>query len=434
VKHGDQIQAGAFDVGFFGVAHSVPDASGLAIRTPVGVVVHTGDFKIDLTPIDAKPTDIAALARLGTEGVHVLLADSTGVERPGYTPSESTVGRAFDEIFRNAPGRVIVATFASLIARLQQVVDYANKYDRKVAFIGRSMEQNVKIAMDLGYLRDVDNTIQPWERLANYPANKIVVATTGAQGEPTSSLSRMANRDHRRIQIRKGDTVILSSTTIPGNEKLVSRNIDNLFELGADVIYGPDARVHVSGHPSREELKMLTTITQPTFLIPVHGEVRHLILHKRLAESLGFPSDHILVPENGRVMEFSETTARFSGHVGASNVFVDGLGVGDIEDVVIRDRQQLSRDGVILAVITVERRSGRPTRQPELISAGLVAEKDEQIIQDAKEQLYRTLQHIHSSAAAEPMFIEKKARDTLQRYIYQKTKRRPMVLPVVVEV
>jgi ribonuclease J len=244
----------------------------------------------------------------------------------------------------------------------------------------------------------------------------------------------MANRDHRRIQIRKGDTVVLSSTTIPGNEELVARNIDNLFQLGANVIYGPGAQVHVSGHPSREELKMLTSIVRPKYLVPIHGEVRQLILHAKLAETLGIPAANILVPEIGRVMEFTENYGRFNGHVGSSNVFVDGLRVGDIGEVVIRHRQQLSRDGVLIAVITVDRRSGRPTGQPDIVSAGLVTGEDEPLINGARAQLFRSLQHLHSSASAEPRFIENKARDILQKYIYQQTKRRPMVMPVVVEV
>jgi len=434
IEFGDRIHAGVFDVEFFSVAHSVPDAAGLAIRTPVGLVVHTGDFKIDLTPVDSKPTDIGALARLGTEGVHVLLADSTGVERAGYTPSESTVGPVFDEIIGNAPGRVIVATFASLIARIQQAVDISRKHDRKVAVIGRSMLQNVNMALDLGYLHDPGGVIQPWEKISNLSPNKVTVISTGAQGEPASALSRMANRDHRQIQIRKGDTVVFSSTPIPGNEELVSRNIDNLFKLGANVIYGADARVHVSGHPGREELKMLTSITQPRFMVPVHGEVRHLILHARLAESLGIPPQNILVPENGRVMEFSENSARYSGHVGANNVFVDGLGVGDIGDVVLRDRQKLAQDGVVIAVMTVDQRTGRPLGPPDIVSAGFVDVAGDGIVDGARDQVFKALQHMHASAAAEPMYIQNKARDTLQKYIYQKTKRRPMVFPVVVEV
>ena len=434
VKHGDRIQAGGFEVEFFGVAHSVPDASGLAIRTPVGMVIHTGDFKIDLTPVDQKPTDIGALARLGTEGVRILLADSTGVERPGYTPSESTVGRAFDEIIHNASGRVIVATFASLIARIQQVVNISHKYDRKVAVVGRSMQQNVNMALDLGYLHDPGGAIQPWEKISSLAPNKVTIVTTGAQVEPSSALSRMANRDHRQIQIRKGDTVVMSSTTIPGNEELVSRNIDNLFKLGATVIYGADAHVHVSGHPGREELKMLTSLTRPKFMVPVHGEVRHLILHARLAEALGIPPQNILIPENGRVMEFTEDQARYDGHVPANNVFVDGLSVGDIGDVVLRDRQKLSQDGVVIAVITLDQRTGRPTGRPDLVSAGFVNGNAEPIMEGASDQLYRTLQHMHVSAAVEPIYIQNKARDALQKYIYQKTKRRPMVFPVVVEV
>lgn len=434
VNFGQKIQAGVFGVEFFSVAHSVPDASGLAIDTPVGTVVHTGDFKIDLTPVDSKPTDIGALARLGTEGVHVLLADSTGVERPGYTPSESTVGRAFDEIMRNAPGRVMVATFASLIARIQQVVDIAAKYDRKVAVVGRSMLQNVNMALDLGYLIDRDETIQPWEKIASLSPRRIAILTTGAQGEPTSALSRMANRDHRQIQIRKGDTIVLSASPIPGNEELISRTIDNLFKLGANVIYGPDAGVHVSGHPSREELKMLNSITQPRYMVPVHGEVRHLILHARLAEQLGMAPQNILIPENGRVMEFGEDSAQFDGKVAASNVFVDGLGVGSVGDVVLRDRRHLSQDGVVVAVVTVDRRTGKPTRKPDLVQAGFVDGEGEPIIKGGRDQLFRALQHMHSSATAEPTYIQNKARDTLQKYFYQQTKRRPMVFPVVVEV
>jgi ribonuclease J len=428
------IDCGPFSVEYFRVAHSVPDAAGLGIRTPIGTVVHTGDFKIDLSPIDGKPTDISSLARLGTDGVQILLADSTGVERPGYTPSESTVGRALDEYIRNAEGRVIVATFSSLIARIQQILNISAKHGRKVAFMGRSMTQNTKMALELGYLSDPGGVIQSWERVAQLPASQVTVLTTGAQGEPSSGLSRMANRDHRQIQIRKGDTVILSAAAIPGNEELVARNIDNLFELGANVIYGAEAHVHVSGHPGREELKILTSITNPKYLIPVHGEARHLILHARMAESIGMERDRVLVPENGRVMEFTADSARFDGRVPADNVFVDGLGVGDIGDIVLRDRRHLSQDGVVIAVMTVDRRSGRPAGPVELISRGFVDGSDEPIMEDARKQLVKSLQGIHSSAAAEPSYIQNRARDILQKLLYERTKRRPMVLGLVVEV
>lgn len=428
------IDCGPFSIEYFRVAHSVPDAAGLGIRTPIGTVVHTGDFKIDLSPIDSKPTDMSSLARLGTQGVQILLADSTGVERPGYTPSESTVGRALDEHIRNAEGRVIVATFSSLLARIQQIVNISGKYGRKVAFMGRSMTQNTRMALELGYLSDPGGVIQPWEKVAQLPASQITVLTTGAQGEPSSGLSRMANRDHRQIQIRRGDTVILSAAAIPGNEELVARNIDNLFELGATVIYGPEAHVHVSGHPGREELKILTSITSPRYLIPVHGETRHLILHARMAESIGMPAENILVPQNGRVMEFTSDSARFDGRVPADNVFVDGLGVGDIGDIVLRDRRHLSQDGVVIAVMTVDRRSGRPAGPVELISRGFVDEGDELIMEDARKQLVKSLQGIHSSAAAEPSYIQNRARDILQKILYERTKRRPMVLGLVVEV
>ncbi|MGH2442907.1 MAG: ribonuclease J [Chloroflexota bacterium] len=434
VTFGQHINAGPFDVEFFRVAHSVPDAAGLAINTPIGTVVHTGDFKIDLTPVDSKPTDMAALARLGTAGVTVLLADSTGVERPGVTPSESTVGPALDEIMSNARGRVIISTFASLIARIQQALNSAHKHDRKVAILGRSMVQNVEIALKLGYLKDPGNTIQPWEKIAGMPPGRVVILTTGAQGEPTSGLSRMANRDHRQVQIHKGDTVVLSANPIPGNEVAVSRNIDNLFKLGANVIYGPDAHVHVSGHPGREELKVLNSIIRPSYLIPVHGEVRHLIQHAALAEELGMAANHILIPENGRVMEFSENGAAFDGHVPASNVFVDGLGVGNIGDVVLRDRMHLSQDGVVIAVITVDRRSGKPTQRPEIVSRGFIEGDEAPIIEGAREQLYRNLQQVHAGSSAEPTYIQNRARDVLQKYIFQKTKRRPMVMGFVVEV
>lgn len=430
----EPIDCGPFSVEYFRVAHSVPDAAGLGIRTPIGTVVHTGDFKIDLTPIDSKPTDISSLARLGTEGVKILLADSTGVERPGYTPSESTVGRALDEYIRNAEGRVIVATFSSLLARIQQILNISAKYGRKVAFMGRSMTQNTRMALELGYLSDPGGTIQPWERVSQLPSDQITVLTTGAQGEPSSGLSRMANRDHRQIQIRKGDTVILSAAAIPGNEELVARNIDNLFELGANVIYGPEAHVHVSGHPGREELKILTSITSPDYLVPVHGETRHLILHARMAESIGMPRENVLVPQNGRVMEFSAESARFDGRVPADNVFVDGLGVGDIGDIVLRDRRHLSQDGVVIAVMTVDRRSGRPAGPVELISRGFVDGGDEPVMEDARRQLVKSLQGIHSSAAAEPSYIQNRARDILQKILYERTKRRPMVLGLVVEV
>lgn len=434
VTFGTPIKAGIFEVTYFSVAHSVPDAGGLAIRTPIGTVMHTGDFKIDLTPVDTPPTDMSALARWGTEGVHILLADSTGVERPGFTPSESTISRSFDEIMRNSPGRVLVATFSSLISRIQQVITIAHKYDRKVAVLGRSMQQNVTMALEMGYLRDPGGVVQSWEKIQHLPPERIVVVTTGAQGEPTSALSRMANRDHRQLQIKKGDTVVLSSTPIPGNENLVARNIDNLFKLGANVIYGAEAHVHVSGHPGREELKMLESVTNPTYMVPVHGETRHLILHARLAESIGIPADNILLPEIGRVMEFGENSARFNGHVSAGSVFVDGLGVGDIGDVVLRDRRHLSQDGVVVAVVTVDRRTGKPTGKPELISRGFVDGKDEPIMEGARDQLYRALQHIHSSASAEPSYIQNKARDALQKYLYQQTQRRPMVMCLVVEV
>jgi ribonuclease J len=430
----EPIDCGPFSVEYFRVAHSVPDAAGLGIRTPIGTVVHTGDFKIDLTPIDSKPTDISSLARLGTEGVKILLADSTGVERPGYTPSESTVGRALDDYIRNAEGRVIVATFSSLLARIQQILNISAKHGRKVAFMGRSMTQNTRMALELGYLTDPGGTIQPWERVSQLPSDQVTVLTTGAQGEPSSGLSRMANRDHRQIQIRKGDTVILSAAAIPGNEELVARNIDNLFELGANVIYGPEAHVHVSGHPGREELKILTSVTSPDYLVPVHGETRHLILHARMAESIGMPRENVLVPQNGRVMEFTAESARFDGRVPADNVFVDGLGVGDIGDIVLRDRRHLSQDGVVIAVMTVDRRSGRPAGPVELISRGFVDGGDEPIMEDARRQLVKSLQGIHSSAAAEPSYIQNRARDILQKILYERTKRRPMVLGLVVEV
>jgi ribonuclease J len=434
IQAGDSLTLGAFQVEFFQVCHSIPDSVGLAVHTPVGTLVHTGDFKLDHTPVDGKLTDFGKLAQLSAQGVLALFSDSTRVEVPGYTASEKTVGDTFDVVFSKAKGRIIVATFASLISRVQQVVDAAVKYDRKVGVTGRSMENNVAMARQLGYLHVPDGVIQSLDQLSKLPYEQIVIVTTGAQGEPGSALSRMANGDHRQISIIEGDTVILSSSPIPGNEEAVARNIDNLYRRGAQVLYHRLLPVHVSGHASQEEQKLMLNLVKPRYFVPVHGEYHHLVLHGKLAESLGWPADNIFVVEDGDVLEFTPHTARVSGTVQCGYVFVDGLGVGDIGSVVLRDRKHLAQDGILVAVIAVDRQTGHPTGLPDIISRGFVYERhSEELIEQARHVALEALDH-QTDHTADYSFVKNKVRDSLSKYLYEQTKRRPMVLPVVVEV
>jgi ribonuclease J len=444
IAAGATVSFGALRVEFFRVVHSIPDGVGLAIHTPQGTIVHTGDFKFDYTPVDQKQTDFAKLAEVGASGVLCLFSDSTHADRPGYTPSEMTIGDAFDSIFSAARGRIIVTTFASLISRVQQVIDCAARYDRKVGVIGRSMVQNVGIAQELGYLTAPPGTLIRPEDVASLnqlPPRNVVLITTGSQGEPTSALTRMANRDHRQIEIVPGDTVIMSATPVPGNEELVSRTIDNLFRLGANVVWGQESKVHVSGHASREELKLMLSLIRPKYFVPIHGEYRHLILHARIAQELGLPSQNIFVIEDGDVLQFDGDTAEVVEHVSAGYVFVDGLGVGDVGQVVLRDRQLLSQDGILIVTITVERQSGLPVAGPDIVSRGFVYQREnEELIERARQQVLLAIETAgaaSSGAGERPVdwqFVKNKIRDVLSKFIYDQTRRRPMILPLVMEV
>jgi len=444
IEPGTAVKFGKLSADFFRVCHSIPDGVGVALRTPLGLVVHTGDFKFDYTPVDQRPTDFASLSRFGNEGVLCLFSDSTHADRPGYTPSEAVVGEALDGIIGAAKGRVIVTTFASLISRIQNVLDAAAKYDRKVGVIGRSMIQNVAIARELGYLKPPAGVLLAPEELStikSLPAKNVVIITTGSQGEPTSALTRMANRDHRQIEIAPGDTVVMSSAPIPGNEELVSRTIDNLFRLGANVVWGHDTtQVHVSGHASQEELKLMLTLVKPKYFVPVHGEYRHLILHARLAQRVGIPGENIMVIEDGDVLELSDKGAQVTERVSAGYVFVDGLGVGDVGQVVLRDRQLLSQDGILIITLTVDRLSGLPVAGPDIVSRGFVyVRESEELLEKARAHVTAAIQAANVSLEGDQhrvdwQFVKNKIRDTLSKYVYEQTRRRPMILPVVMEV
>jgi ribonuclease J len=432
---GDELQIGPFTAIPFRVGHSIPDAMGIALRTPVGTVVHTGDFKFDHTPVDGKVSDFAIIAKLGAEGVLCLLSDSTRAESPGYTPSEQTVGDAFREIMEPLEGRVIVATFASNIARIQQVLDAAATFDRKVAVIGRSMEQNFRIAADLGYLKPLPDQMVPKDRIGDVQDGKIVIATTGSQGEPMSGLARMANRDHRFVEIENGDTVIVSASPIPGNEEYVSRTIDNLFKAGANVIYHAIRHAHVSGHASQEELKLMLNLVRPRYFIPMHGEFRMQVHHGRLAVDTGVSPENVFIIENGMPIEFwADGTARRGQPVPAGYLFVDGLSVGEVGEFVLRDRRALANDGIFMIVVTVDKQTGAVLGQPEIITRGFVHGNEQDPM--FAEAIKRVLMAVENPGdhISEIALLKSQIKDAVSRYLFEQTKRRPMVFPVVVEV
>jgi ribonuclease J len=434
VPLGKEITLGNFKVELFPVCHSIPDAVGLIINTPEGIVVHSGDFKIDYTPVSGKGTDLSRLAQLGAQGVLLLLSDSTYAELPGYTPSEQVVGESLDHIMSNAPGRVIVTTFSSLISRIQQVIDAAAKYQRRVFVVGRSMSDTVRMALELGYLNAPDGILGRIDEVRGLPHDKIVLVTTGSQGEPTSALVRMANRDHRHVHIQRGDTIVLSATPVPGNESLVNRTVDSIFKQGAQVLYDKLGQVHVHGHASQEELKLLLNLVKPQFFVPIHGEYRHLSLHAQLAESVGIPKDNIFVLEDGDVLELSSQTAKVTGKVGSGHVYVDGLSVGDVGGVVLRTRRMLSRDGIVVVIIAVNRQTGKLVGRPDIVTRGFVDTREfKDMINESRELLARTLDH-SGGRVAEWSFINTKVKDTLDKFYYQRTKRRPMILPFMVKV
>ncbi|HBQ30750.1 MAG TPA: ribonuclease J [Mitsuokella multacida] len=435
VMQGDIINVGCFSVGFIRVNHSIPDAVGLSIKTPVGMIVHTGDFKLDYTPIDGKMTDFRRFSDLGNRGVLVLMADSTNSEREGHTPSERTVGAAFDRAFHNARGRIIVATFSSNVHRIQQVIDTAVRYKRHVAVLGRSMVNVVNISLELGYITAPEGTIVDIDEIHNYRMEQMVIITTGSQGEPMSALTRMSMSDHRKVGIVPGDTVIISATPIPGNEKLVSKTIDNLMKLGANVIYGRNQGIHVSGHASQEELKLMHNLVRPKFFIPVHGEYHHLVQHARLARELGMPKENIFISENGQIIEFTRDKGQVAGKVTAGMVMVDGLGVGDVGNIVLRDRRQLSQDGILIVVVTMNKQTHRVVSGPDIVSRGFVyVRESEALMDEATARVQQALDRCEDEKVKEWAAIKSNVRDALGRYLFEKTRRRPMILPIIMEV
>jgi ribonuclease J len=436
IEPGMEFRVGSSTAKGFRVNHSIPDGIGYVIKTPIGTVVHTGDFKIDLTPPDGRRADLGLLAEIGNEGVDFLLSDSTRAEKEGYTLSERTVGESLTQLIGDAPGRVIVATFASNIGRVQQVLDAAAAFGRRMVVLGRSMEQNSAIALDLGYLTDREGTLARKDQLTKLPGERLVVMTTGSQGEPMSGLTRMSNRDHRSITIEPGDTVIISASPIPGNEEAVAKTIDNLFKEGAMVHYEPLKHCHVSGHGSREELKLMLSLVRPRNFIPIHGEYRMLVQHGLLAEDVGVSPDGIFVLENGQVVEFDGTRARIAGSVTAGAVLVDGIAAIDgVDGVILRDRRALAADGVVMVALTVEGATGRPISGPDLVGRGFLSDPDDPVMEQARIYLAEALaQPLGEAHTAEAGYLKAKIRDTLSRFFYQRTKRRPMIMPVVMEV
>jgi ribonuclease J len=425
------IEIGPFRVEPFHVCHSIPDAVGYAIYTPRGLIIHTGEYKFDQNPANGQLPDFDRLHAYGEEGVLALLSDSTNAERPGHTPSEQVVSETFERIFSQAKGRIIVSTFASNISRVQQIINTALKHNRKLAVVGRSMVENAKMALDLGYLTAPEDMIVHVNELDYYPASQIVIVCTGTQGEPTSALVRMANQEHRQVSIRNGDTVILSATAIPGNEELVHRTLNNLFRLGADVIYQDLMPVHVSGHASQEEQKKMVELVRPEYFIPIQGEYRMLVLHGRLGEEMGIPRENIFVIENGQVIEFDEESAFLAERIPSGQIMVDGLGIGDVGSVVLRDRHLLSRDGFVVVVIALDQKTGQLIEGPDIISRGFVYVRDsEDLIEEAKEHVVELLENgkIHRDTAATVIS------DQLSQFLYQRTHRNPMIFPVVLEV
>jgi ribonuclease J len=434
VKAGDVIELPPFKVEFIHVAHSIPDTTALAIETPAGMIVHSGDFKMDQTPVDGQPTDMARLSHYGNRGVMLLMSDSTNAEREGFTPSERTIGEAFEDIFGQCPGRIIVSTFASNIYRIQQAVHTAARHKRKVAVVGRSMVNNLTIAQELGYLQVPDDTLIKIQDIGKQADENLVILSSGSQGEPLSALTRIAAQEHPQVKLKAGDTVILSATPIPGNEELVSRTINNCYKHGARVFYSARNRVHASGHASREELKLMLNLVRPRLFMPIHGEYRHLSLHAEIAEDVGIARDRVIVVDDGNSIEVGDGLPQRGNKVPAGYVFVDGLGVGDVGSVVLRDRRVLSQDGLFLVILTVDKDTGQIVGKPDLISRGFVHQQtSDTLLEAARERLAESFAR---TAAGPPEWqvIKNAVRDSMSKFLYDQTRRRPMIIPIVVEV
>jgi ribonuclease J len=435
VKAGGHVSLGSFSFDFFAVNHSIPDGVGIFIRTPAGSVMHTGDFKLDQTPIDGRMTDYGMITTFAKAGIDLLMSDSTNAESRGVTLSESEVGRQLREIISGAEQRVIVASFSSHIHRIQQVCDAAVAAGRKVVVTGRSMVTNTKIARELGYLEIGDEWIVDAFDASGIPSEKVVVLCTGSQGEPLSALARMANGDHRTVQVEKGDTVIISATPVPGNEKAVSRVINRLTKAGALVLHKGSMMVHVSGHAASEELKLMLNLAQPTYFMPIHGETRHLAAHARLAHDVGMYEEDIFVMENGDCLELSEKGARLTEKVEHGVVYVDGLSVGDVGQVVLRDRQLLAQDGIATIIIAIDGQTGRPIGEPELVTRGLVVGGDnDPLVLEARARIAKTLAKTYKEGATDHSVIQNAVRESLSQLLWERIRRRPMIIPVVMEV
>lgn len=436
IHAGDTIEMGCFSVETIRTTHSIADSICLAINTPAGVVFHTGDFKIDYTPVDGEPIDFSKLAEIGKKGVLLMMCDSTNVTKPGFTASERVVGETIENIFRNVKTRIIIATFSSNVHRVQKIIENAVKFGRKVAVSGRSMENVVALAIELGYLDIPPGTLVDLKMTKNIPDDKLVIITTGSQGEPMSALSRIASGEHKAVKLKKGDTVILSSSPIPGNEKTVSNVVNKLFEKGAEVIYSDIADIHVSGHACQEELKLIHSLIKPKFFMPVHGEYRHLIAHARLAESLGMNKDNIFVLENGDILNVNRHRAiKESGMVEADAILVDGLGVGDVGNIVLRDRKLLSESGLIIVVAAIEKESHTVVSGPDIISRGFVyVRENEMLMEEARKVAMEALDKCQNKRMKDWNAMKAQVRDALSSYIYETTKRSPIILPIFLEV
>jgi len=436
VKPGGKIKLGAFTVETIRTTHSIADAICLCIDTPVGKIFHTGDFKVDYTPLEGPPIDFHRLAEIGNEGVLLMMADSTNAERKGYTPSERTVGVTLENIFRNCTSRILVATFSSNIHRVQKIIDTAVQYKRKVAISGRSMVNVVNLAMELGYIKVPEGTLLDINKIRHVKDSELVIITTGSQGEPMSALSRMATNDHKAVQIKKGDVVVLSSSPIPGNEKTISNVVNRLFEKGAEVIYSDIADIHVSGHACAEELKLIHTLIKPKFFVPVHGEYRHLRRHALIAQELGMKKSHVIIMENGQVLSVSSSKAeKTKEEIPCQPVMVDGLGVGDVGNIVLRDRKLLSEGGLIIVAVSMERATGEVISGPDIISRGFVYVREaEELIEQMRRIAFDRLQVCRVSGMRDWNAIKNLMRDDLRDYIYQMTKRSPVILPILMEV
>ncbi len=435
VKPGDTIKLGSFKIEFIHTNHSIAGAVAVAINTPIGTIVHTGDFKVDSTPIEGEMIDLARLGELGRKGVLALMSDSTNVERSGYTMSERTVGDTFDEFFRNCTSRIIVATFASNVHRVQQIINSAHRYGRKVAISGRSMENVVEVASTLGYITIPEKVLISIDEIKKYKPNQLVIITTGSQGEAMSALSRMAFSDHKKVELNRGDLVIVSASPIPGNEKQISTVINELFKKGAEVVYKSLENIHVSGHACQEELKLVLSLVKPKFFIPVHGEFRHLKQHAALAEKMGINHKNIIVGDIGKVIEVGKNSIRQAGTVQSGAVLIDGLGVGDVGNIVLRDRKHLAEDGIIVVVVTVSKVDGSILSGPDVISRGFVYVRESvDLMEEAKEVAKSALLKCADRNQTDWSSLKGALKSSMNDFVYKETKRKPMVLPIIMEV